>query len=369
MVCSSKLVALGAALLHSTSLFAAAAEEHRLVKTSDEDPGTWVTDEQKWELTAQGIHFIDITDTIELEDAYLARLNATSVEARELSRRAIPSGPSHQAEAAPLIAAAVQTNMKTWITAMVGFHNRHYKGSYATQSATWMFNTVKSVAASNSAIAVSQFTHSSYNQPSVIAKIPGTGSGVVVVSAHYDSTGGTATAKGPGADDNASGVVVILEALRVLAAAKYKGANTLEFHFYSGEEGGLLGSRDIMQSYKSKKVDVRAVMNQDMTGYSPNNVIAIYTDYVDATLTSFCQKLVPVYTSLKLATDKCGYGCSDHASATTAGFRSAYVNEDTMADSSPYIHSSRDDASTLSYPHMFEHVKYTIGFLVEGAYF
>lgn len=201
--------------------------------------------------------------------------------------------------------------MKTWVTAMVGYFNRHYKGTYATQSATWMFNTVKSVAASNAAIAVSQFTHSSYNQPSVIAKIPGTGSGVIIVSAHFDSTGGTATSKGPGADDNASGVVVILEALRVLAAAKYKGPNTLEFHFYSGEEGGLLGSRDIMQSYKSKAVDVRAVLNQDMTGYSPNNVIAVYTDYVDPTLTSFCQKLVTVYTGLKLVTDRCGYGCSD----------------------------------------------------------
>lgn len=308
-----------------------------------------------------------------------------TLETRELSRRAIPSAPSRQSEAAPLIAAATQTNMKTWMNAMVAYHNRHYKGSYASQSASWMFTTVKSVASPNSAIAVSQFTHSSYNQPSVIAKIPGTGSGVVVVSAHYDSTAGSATAKAPGADDDASGVVVILEALRILAAAKYKGANTLEFHFYSGEEGGLLGSRDVMNAYKKAGTDVRAVMNQDMTGYSPNNVIAVYTDYVDASLTSFCQKLVPAYTSLKLITDKCGYGCSDQyvvffscsllsiisqiygqslirfaqpsASANTAGFRAAYVCEDTMKDSSPYIHSGSDTVSTLSFPHMLEHVK------------
>lgn len=64
MVCSNKLVALGAALLHSTSLFVAAADEFRLVKTSDEDVGTWMTEEQKWDLTAQGVKFIDITDTI-----------------------------------------------------------------------------------------------------------------------------------------------------------------------------------------------------------------------------------------------------------------------------------------------------------------
>lgn len=73
----------------------------------------------------------------------------------------------------------------------------------------------------------------------------------------------------------------------------------------------MLGSRDIFQSYASSDVEVLAVMNQDMTGYSPNNVIAVYTDYVDSGLTTFIQKLVPVYTSLPLSTDKCGYACSD----------------------------------------------------------
>ncbi len=80
---------------------------------------------------------------------------------------------------------------------------------------------------------------------------------------------------------------------------------------FIGEEGGLLGSRDVFNSYVGSGVDVLAVMNQDMTGYSPNNVIAVYTDYADTSLTSFIQKLVPVYTSLPLSTDRCGYGCSD----------------------------------------------------------
>jgi leucyl aminopeptidase len=76
------------------------------------------------------------------------------------------------------------------------------------------------------------------------------------------------------------GVATILEALRVLAAAKYAPGNTLEFHFYGGEEGGLLGARDVFNNYASNKINVLAVVNQDMTGYSENNVIAVYTDYV-----------------------------------------------------------------------------------------
>ncbi len=42
--------------------------------------------------------------------------------------------------------------------------------------------------------------------------------------------------------------MTILEAMRVLLSdpkiAAGEGANTLEFHWYSGEEAGLLGSQD-----------------------------------------------------------------------------------------------------------------------------
>lgn len=336
----------------------------RLVKTSDQDPGVWLTEQEKFDkLISKKIGFVDITETQELEDL---RLNNVSSDI--VTVQAIPSNPSHQSEANPLIAQASQSNLSTWANAMAAFYNRYYRGSYAATSATWMYDTVVSVASSNSKIQVTRYTHS-YNQPSVIAKIPGTSSSVVVVSAHYDSVGSTTSGRAPGADDNASGVVVILESLRILADAGYTPKNTLEFHFYSGEEGGLLGSRDIMQAYATSGVDVLAVMNQDMTGYSPNNVIAVYTDYVNTALTNFAMKLVPVYTDLELSTDECGYGCSDHASANSAGFPAAYVCDENMADSSPYIHSAQDTIATLSFPHILQHVKFTVGFLVEGSYF
>lgn len=126
------------------------------------------------------------------------------------------------------------------------------------------------------------------------------------------------------------GVATILEALRVMAVAKYAPGNTLEFHFYGGEEGGLLGARDVFNNYAANNVNVLAVVNQDMTGYSDNNVIAVYQDFVssgwldtragneilmlsqvDTSLTAYMQRLVPVYTSLPVVTDRCGYGCSD----------------------------------------------------------
>jgi len=377
MVGISRVAVLGAILLQTPLALAAVASEPRpilskanaelrLIKTSENDPGTWMTEEEKFEkLTSKRIGFMDITETMELEVMGAARKAAMS---RERVAAAFPSGASHQTEAKALIAKLNQANLKTWVSSMADIYNRYYKGSYAATSATWMYNTVVSVAKANTAITVKQFTHS-YNQPSVIATLKGTSGKVVVISAHYDSIGSTTSGRAPGADDNASGAVVVLETLRVLAEAKYAPKNTLEFHFYSGEEGGLLGSRDVFNSYVKSGVNVIAAMNQDMTGYSPNNVIAVYTDYADSGLTSFIGKLVPVYSSLPLSTDRCGYACSDHASAYSAGYPAAYVCDENIDDSSPYIHSSQDTVSTVSFPHVFEHAKLTVGFAVEASYF
>lgn len=143
----------------------------------------------------------------------------------------------------------------------------------------------------------------------------------VIVGAHYDSTGGSSTARGPGADDDGSGIVNILEALRVLATSGFAPKNTLEFHFYAGEEGGLLGSAAIYANYKSAGKNVLAFVNQDMTGYSPSGRVSVYTDYVSTSLSTYVKRIVLQYTGLAATTDACGYGCSDHASATSNGFR------------------------------------------------
>ncbi|KAI0803683.1 Zn-dependent exopeptidase [Xylaria sp. FL0064] len=371
MVGFSRLAAVGAILPLALAavrseprpILSKPAAELRLVKTSEDDAGIWITEEEKFEkFTSKRIGFMDITDTMDLEAMGAAR------KAQQKAAAAFPSAPSHQTQANALIKNVKQSNLETWTNALANFYNRYYRGSYAATSASWMYDTVRSVAAANPAITVKQFAHS-YSQPSVIASIPGASAEVVVVSAHYDSIGSTTSGRAPGADDNASGVVVVLEALRVLAEAKYGPANTLEFHFYSGEEGGLLGSRDVFNSYVRSGVEVLAVMNQDMTGYSPNNVIAVFTDYADAGLTSFIQKLVPVYSSLPLSTDRCGYACSDHASAYSAGYPAAYVCDENIRDSSPYIHSAQDTVSTVSFPHVYEHAKLTVGFLVEASYF
>ena len=146
---------------------------------------------------------------------------------------------------------------------------------------------------------------------------------------------------------------MILEALRVLASAGFAPKDTLEFHFYAGEEGGLLGSAAVFANYKSAAKKVLAFVNQDMAGYSPSGRVAVYSDYVSTPLSTYVKKIVQQYTGLAPTTDRCGYGCSDHASANSNGFPAAYVCDEVMSTSSPYIHSANDVSRTaLTYsPH------------------
>ncbi|KAK2596870.1 hypothetical protein N8I77_012757 [Diaporthe amygdali] len=346
-----------------TSVTADAAR--RLIKTSEFDPGTWVREDEKIEnYVAKGINFVDITDMDEAEVA--ATLSTSSaVEAAAVS---YPSTLSHQTEANTLISEISASGQKTFLKTLTDFYNRYYRSTYGTEASTWLYNQVVSAAAANPSISVSKFSHS-FNQPSVIAKIPGSSSdALVIVGAHFDSTGGSSTARGPGADDNGSGVVVIFEALRILAEAGFQPQDTLEFHFYAGEEGGLLGSKDIFSSYKTANKQVLAMMNQDMAGYSPSGVISIYTDYVDSSLTSYVRKVAEGYTGLKTSTDACGYGCSDHQSAYANGFPAAYACDEVISTSSPYIHSSSDSYDTIMWDAIERHTKFTVGFLIEASY-
>lgn len=122
-----------------------------------------------------------------------------------------------------------------------------------------------------------------------------------MVGAHQDSINlwMPSILSAPGADDDGSGTVTILEAFRALLASEDvlagKHENTLEFHWYSAEEGGLLGSQAVFAAYEQAGVDVKAMLQQDMTGYVPpagEENVGVIVDYVDPALTDFTKKIV-----------------------------------------------------------------------------
>lgn len=107
----------------------------------------------------------------------------------------------------------------------------------------------------------------------VIATLPGTASPerVIVISGHYDSrvsdvmdTKSTA----PGANDDASGVAVVLEAARAMALSKTRFPATVIFAAVTGEEQGLYGSAYLAKSLKAQNKNVIAMFTNDIVGNS-----------------------------------------------------------------------------------------------------
>ena len=82
----------------------------------------------------------------------------------------------------------------------------------------------------------------------VFGEIPGTDkvlkNEVVMIGAHLDSWHG-----GTGATDNASGCVVMIEALRILKALNAAPKRTIRVALWGGEEQGLLGSKWYVNEY------------------------------------------------------------------------------------------------------------------------
>ncbi|MGW0807643.1 M20/M25/M40 family metallo-hydrolase [Nonomuraea sp. NPDC002799] len=88
-----------------------------------------------------------------------------------------------------------------------------------------------------------------------------------VVSGHYDSRCTdvmNATCDAPGANDDASGVAVALEAARVMAAHEFDA--TVVFMAVAGEEQGLYGSAYFAQQAKQNNVDVQGMFTNDIVG-------------------------------------------------------------------------------------------------------
>lgn len=104
----------------------------------------------------------------------------------------------------------------------------------------------------------------------------------VVIGAHYDHLGrGWPDAreenKGkvhPGADDNASGIAVLLELARVLGQS-FKPDRTLVFVAFSGEEAGRLGSKHFVQQQRFPVKNTIGMLNLDTVGRLNNKKILV----------------------------------------------------------------------------------------------
>ena len=128
----------------------------------------------------------------------------------------------------------------------------------------------------------------------------------IVLLAHYDHIGIIDGEIYNGADDNASGVSVILELSRLLSSAK-KELNIFDkniiFLLVTGEEIGLLGSKHYVENSSFPLDQTRAVFNLDMVGRENKagddySLFIIGGDRVNDNLASFNKEINDKYVGL-----------------------------------------------------------------------
>ncbi|MCA9973718.1 MAG: M20/M25/M40 family metallo-hydrolase [Anaerolineales bacterium] len=141
---------------------------------------------------------------------------------------------------------------------------------------TWIYEELVRVGSGRLQVELDDFdlNHQgvSYPQQNVVATLPGRSgqSGAIVLMAHYDSrtidpNNGSGVA--PGANDNASGVALLLELARLLSARSWE--RTIIFVAFAAEEQGTHGSRHFVADRLLAGWQVAAALNNDIVGGRP----------------------------------------------------------------------------------------------------
>lgn len=261
-----------------------------------------------------------------------------------------------------------ETNLRATVDFLSTMKSRNHRSADG-QNASDAFmkridSTIKDAFTASRAIPYSleQIQHSSTPMKSIRLTFTGSKSprDVIVLGGHLDSINQSffGPKLAPGADDNASGSANVLEVARILASSGVQPERTLEFYWYAGEEGGLLGSAEIASDAKSAaqqgRKNILGVIQLDMTLFpgSGEFTLGSMTDFTSQDMRDRLKVANDQYVFAKVVEDKCGYGCSDHASWYRNGFSTLMPFEAMKDDMNRNIHSERDTNSTaLNYRH------------------
>ncbi|MDD9952132.1 MAG: M20/M25/M40 family metallo-hydrolase [Zetaproteobacteria bacterium] len=264
------------------------------------------------------------------------------------------------------------------IAYLSGFENRYYRSSTGIRSQESIHGIWKKLTLTNPDISVELVQHSAqYPQPSVRLVWKGSKQAeeIIVLGGHGDSIAlnawGGVERHAPGADDNASGIATITEALHVLALSGWQPERSIHLFSYAAEEIGLKGSSEIAATYLEQHKKIVGVLQYDMTNHPKNtNEIGLVSDYTNAAQNQFVRDLVTTYLPhLHVTSAPCGYACSDHASWHRRGYVASMPFESNPQVIYSKIHTSEDTLanSDATGNHAAKFAQLAVAYLVEMA--
>jgi Zn-dependent M28 family amino/carboxypeptidase len=249
-----------------------------------------------------------------------------------------------------------QDNTTAIIQTLEDFGTRYSFTTQCDDAADWIYATMES---SGIQVAFEEFEYGGKTLRNVVGRIEGSvyPDRVFIIGAHYDSTSEMPTVYAPGADDNASGVAAVLEAVRILSAFELN--NTVEFIGFGGEEQGRQGSQYNAAEAAQAGKNILGMINLDMIGYWPptsDMELDIGKNVSSGWLANVVENATTTYASILVRNwPNTGVCYDDHVSYWPFGFDAivlmdcyeAHQNPGGSGETTPYYHTTSDTIATL----------------------
>jgi hypothetical protein len=241
------------------------------------------------------------------------------------------------------------------IRRLEGFRSRFTRAESCRAAEQYVFD--RFTALGFDSVALDSFQNSGSTWRNVVALRRGRNPAKqVIVCGHLDATSDDPYNNAPGAEDNASGTVMAMEAARVLAAERPD--LSVLFIAWVGEEQGLLGAYHYAEAARARGDDIIAVLNFDMIAYPGGEFgVAIFGDSFSLPLGQFQSRIADIYTTLDSRAVVGRYG-SDQLAFHRYGYLGTAGAE--YGNSYPWYHTTADTIGNISMALAAEVAKMTV---------
>ena len=207
----------------------------------------------------RGVYLVDSTSKITTADL-VARIGSNLESERHLHAIGEAMFKPIAAQVRQAVSQVSMSRLYEYQEHLFNFDSKYIGLPGNTAAGDYIYNTFKSFGYQPE---YQWFTVREAKTANILATLKGTENPelVYVLSSHYDSV-----QRGPGADDDDTGIAVLLETARVLARTPMPA--TIVFAAFTGEEAGDLGSREWVRQAVEKKVQVAGALNNDMIGWT-----------------------------------------------------------------------------------------------------
>ena len=333
-----------------------------------------------------------------LADEINSHFNLHFIESEIISKISIPDINAKVEDASRISQSGLDRvqsyNLEESVRDLSSFHTRHSESESIDDVAYWLAEKLQSNCGTD--VYIQNFTYYPdlttsedddnnfsdihrqkpflYNLKNIACDKLGSTNNTIVVSAHYDSrTDGINDSEGraPGADDNASGVSVLLEVARILS--KLSLEHSISFVLFSGEEQGKWGSKYYADFIDKADIDLDLLINLDMVGFRPEGSSSILIEYDNGNVVQdndkYSQEIAKLfrdvaskYTSLNATLGKLGN--ADYIPFEALGYTVIGLHDDGVTKN-PNYHKSSDTSDTLDYEYSASIANLTIATILQ----